>query len=105
MSTHTRWGYGKWTMSSNIIKTVFVAAIVGPFAYISATDAISIKQNLQKQNNHIQQLSVESEKLDEEITKTVEVKEQTEQEVQQIEKETQEILSERERLEAELGAN
>ena len=105
MSTLTPRGYDNWIMSSKIITTVFVAMIVGPFAYMSATDAKGIGQNLHKQNNHIQQLSVESEKLDQEITKTVEVKEQTEQEVRQIEKETQEILSERERLEAELGAN
>jgi len=105
LSTRTPWGYDNWTMSSKIITTVFVAMIVGPFAYISATDAMSIKQHLQKQTDHIQQLSVESEKLDQEITKTLEVKERAEQEVQQIEKQTQEILSERERLEAELGAN
>ena len=92
-------------MSSKIITTVIVAVILGPFAYLTAHDALSIKQNLQKQNEHIEQLTTESAKLDEQIQKTVEAKEETVQAVQKIEQETQNAIEERKKLEAELGAN
>lgn len=105
MSTHTLIRNDNWPMSSKIITTVIVVSVISPFAYFTTADAMSIKQNLQKQNEHIEQLNTESVKLDEQIEKTVEVKEQTAQEVQQIEQETQDAISERQKLEAELGAN
>jgi len=91
-------------MSSKIITKVFATVVVSAFAYFAVADAVSIKQNLQKQNEHIQQLSAESEKLDQELDKTVEVKEQSQAEVEKLEQETQNAIQEREKLEKELGA-
>jgi septal ring factor EnvC (AmiA/AmiB activator) len=92
-------------MSSKIITTVMVLAIVGPFAYIATADAVSIKHNLQEQNNHIQSLNTEYKKLDTELTKTQVAKQQTAQEVQQLEQQTIDATKERQQLEAQLGAN
>lgn len=92
-------------MRSKIITTVVVASIVGPFAYVATVDAVSIKQTKKQQTEHIQQLSTESEKLDQEIVKTQKVKEQAIQEVTQLEQEKIDAEKERQKLEAELGAN
>jgi len=92
-------------MSSKIITTVIVLAIVGPFAYVATTDAVSIKQNLQQQTVQIEKLNTEYVQLDQELEKTEEVKEKVTEEVQQLETETQNAISERQKLEAELGAN
>ena len=92
-------------MSSKIITTVIVAVIVGPFAYMTTADAVSIKQNLQEQNVRIEKLNTEYEQLDTRLDKTAEVKEKTAQEVQRLETETQDAIAERLKLEAELGAN
>lgn len=92
-------------MSSKVITTVIVALVVGPFAYTGYTDAVNIKQNLQKQNEHIQTLSTEYKKLDTELGKTKETKQKTQAEVDQLEQQTQSAASERQKLEAELGAN
>ena len=37
--------------------------IVGTFTYVAAADAVSIEQNLQKQNEHIQSLNTEYKKI------------------------------------------
>lgn len=92
-------------MSSKIITTVVVLAIVGPFTYLAVNDAVSIKQNLQQQTAQIEQLTVEYVQLDTELEQTTVVKEKTIQEVQQLETETQNAINERLKLEAELGAN
>lgn len=92
-------------MSSKIITTVIVTAIVGPFAYIAVADAVSITQNLHRQEQQIQQLSTEYEQLDKELDQTVQTKQQSEAEVQQLEQEKADLANERQRLEQELGAN
>lgn len=92
-------------MSSKIITTVIALAVVGPFAYFATDNAVTIKQNLNKQRVQIQELNTEYVKLGKEIDKTVEVKQVAEQEVQKIEQETESVLTERQKLEAELGAN
>lgn len=92
-------------MSSKLFTTVLLVVTIGPFIHLATADAVSIKHNLQKQNTHIQQLSVESAKLDKELGKTTETKEQTKQQVQQLDQQTQDAINERQRLEAELGAN
>jgi len=92
-------------MSSKIITTVIIAAIVGPFSYIATVDAVSIKQNLQEQTIHIEKLNTEYVKLDQEFNKTVEIKENTIQEVKQLEQEIINAAKESKKLEAELEAN
>lgn len=92
-------------MRSKIITTVITALVVGPFAYISAADIVSIKQTRQQQTEHIQQLTVESDKLDTAITKTQEIKEQAVEQVNQLEQQKVDAVNERQKLEAELGAN
>jgi cell division protein FtsB len=92
-------------MSSKIITTVLTIVIVAPFAYIAVADAVSIKQNLQKQSEHIQNLSTEYTELDSELDKTQAVKEKAAQEIQQLEQQMIDATNERQRLEAELGAN
>ncbi len=92
-------------MSSKIITTVIGVALLAPFAYVGFHDARNIKQNLQAQHQHIQQLSTESAKLDTELAKTQETKAQSQQEVEKLEQQTQDAIKQREQLEAELGAN
>lgn len=92
-------------MSNKLLITVLTVVIVGPFTYMATSDALSIKQHLQAQHQHIQQLSTESAKLDTQINKAVETKKQSQAEVAQYEQQTQASLSERQKLEAELGAN
>lgn len=92
-------------MSSKIITTVLVVAVVGPFAYIAAQDAVSIKQHLQEQTTHIEKLNTKYEQLDAQLDETVDYKNRTAQEVQRLETETKNAILERQKLEAELGAN
>lgn len=82
-----------------------VAVIVGPFAYIAAQDAVSIKQHLQEQTTHIERLSAKYEKLDARLNETVDYKNEAALEIQKLETETQNAILERQKLEAELGAN
>lgn len=92
-------------MSSKIITTVIIAVIVGPFAYIVANSAVSIKQNLQEQTVYITQLSDQYEQLGSKLDETVSTKSEVESAIEQLETETQNAIAERQRLEAELGAN
>lgn len=92
-------------MSSKIITTVIIAMIVGPFAYIVADNAVSIRQNLQEQTVYITQLSDKYKQLDSKLDETVNTKTEVESAIKQLEIETQNAISERQRLEAELGAN
>lgn len=82
-----------------------MVVLVGPFGYMATQDAVSIKQNLQMQSTHIQELTTQSAQLDKQLDKTQETKEQTKQQVQQLDQQTQDAISERQKLEAELGAN
>ena len=92
-------------MSSKILTTVLALAVVGPFTYLATADALSIKQNLQKQHEHIQSLNSEYGKLDTELVKTKDAKKQTQVQVDQLEQQTKDAVSERQKLEADLGAN
>ena len=92
-------------MSSKIITTVLVIAIIGPFIYLAATDAVRIRQNLQEQSIRIEKLNTEYKELDTQLDTTVKIKEDVVREVQQLETETQNAIIERQKLEAELGAN
>ena len=92
-------------MRSKIFTTVIVAVIVVPFAYIAASDAVSIKQHLDQQTAQIHHLNTETVKLDKQLEKTQTQKEQTIVETQQLEQQTADAVTERQRLEAELGAN
>ena len=92
-------------MSSKLFTTVLALVTVVPFAYFATQDAVRVTDTLRKQTTHIQQLSVESQQLDQKLDKTVETKEQVKQEVQQVDKAAQDAINERKKLEAELGAN
>lgn len=92
-------------MRRKIITTVVAVAIIGPFAWVATVDAVSIKHTKNQQSQHIQQLSIESEKLDTQIQKTEEVKTQIVEEISQSEQEKNNAVKERKKLEAELGAN
>lgn len=90
-------------MSSKILTSVAVFAVVAPFAFIAINDAVSIKHNLQEQTKQIQTLGTEAVKLDQKLNETQVKKEQSEAEAKQLEQETAEAITERQRLEAELG--
>ncbi len=92
-------------MSSKLFTTVLMLATIVPFGYLSAQDAVRVKDTLQKQNTQIVELKTESEQLDKKLDTIQETKEQTKQEVQQLDQQTQDAISERQKLEAELGAN
>lgn len=92
-------------MSSKIFNTVLLIAVVFPFGYYAAQDAVRISNNLHEQHQQIQKLTSESAKLDKQIGEKQEAKKQAETEVQELDKQTQETLSERQKLEAELGGN
>lgn len=91
-------------MSSKILTSVVVFAVVLPFAFIAINDAVSIKRNLQEQTKQIESLGTQTVKLDQQLTETQTKKEQSEAETKQLEQETADALTERQRLEAELGA-
>lgn len=92
-------------MSSKIITTVIGTLLLTPFVYVGYHDAASIKQHLQAQSQHIQQLSTESAHLDTELAKTKETKVISQQAVDKLEQQTQDAIKQRQQLEAELGAN
>jgi peptidoglycan hydrolase CwlO-like protein len=92
-------------MSSKLFTTVFALVTIVPFAYVTSQHAVSVTQDLQRQNQHIQQLTVESEELDKQLEITQEIKQQAEQEVQALDQQAQDAINERKKLEAELGAN
>lgn len=92
-------------MSSKIITTVVGVLLLAPFAYLGYHDAVSIEQHLHEQHQQIRHLTVESAKLDTELTKTQAVKIQSQTEVNQLDKQTKDAILERQKLEAELGAN
>lgn len=92
-------------MSSKLFTTVFALVTIVPFALVTSQHAVSVTQDLQKQNHHIEQLIVESEKLDQELERTQEIKQKAEQEVQELDRQAQAAIEERKKLEAELGAN
>ena len=76
-----------------------------PFGLLAATDAVRVNDTLQKQTSTIQQLTVESEKIEKDLETKQEVKQKTEQEVVEAEKQINDMVSERKKLEAELEAN
>lgn len=92
-------------MSSKIITTVLIVMIIGPFIYLTITDAVSIKQNLQEQTVHIEKLNTEYQQINAQIDETVKAKEAAVLEIEKLETETQNAILERQKLEAELGAN
>lgn len=92
-------------MSSKLFTTVLALVTIVPFALVTLQHAVSVTQDLHKQNQHIEQLTVESEVLDKELEKTQEIKQQAEQEVQELDQQTQAAIDDRKKLEAELGAN
>lgn len=91
-------------MSSRIFTTVAGILIVGVFSLIAYSDAVRIWQDLQQKEQHIEQLNVQYEELDNELETKVETKEESQQEVQKLEKEKQDLETERQRLEEELQA-
>lgn len=95
-------------MSNKIFTTALLLATVVPFGWYVTQSAVEVTDTLHKQNNTIQQLNVETEKLDKDLEVKQEVKEQTKQEVVQTEQQVNDVVSERQKLEAEaasIGAN
>ncbi len=92
-------------MSSKIFNTVLLIAVVFPFGYYAAQDAVRISNNLHEQHQQIQKLTSESAKLDKQIGEKEQAKLQAQTEVQQLDQQAQETLNERQKLEAELVAN
>lgn len=88
----------------SIIITLAVI-IVGSFTTISSADAINVKHHLDKQTEYVQNLNVESRKLNRLLVQTQQTKQKTQVDVQQLEQQTQTAASERQTLEAQLGAN
>ena len=92
-------------MSSKLFTTVVAMLTIVPFGLLAATDAVRVNDTLQKQTSTIQQLTVESEKIEKDLETKQEVKQKTEQEVVEAEKQINDMVSERKKLEAELEAN
>lgn len=92
-------------MSSKLFTTVLALATIVPFMILASQHAVSVTHDLQKQNEQIEQLTVESQGLDKKLEVTQETKQQAEQEVQELDQQTQAAIEERKKLEAELGAN
>lgn len=92
-------------MRSKLFNTVLVLAIVGPFAYFVATEAVQIKQHLEEQHSQIKTLSIESVKLDKNLLEISIDKAHSSQEVQLLEQQVNDTLSDRKKLEAELEVN
>lgn len=92
-------------MSSRLFTTVLALVTVVPFGYFATQDAVRVTDTLQKQNDTIQQLSVESAKLEKDLEVKQGVKEQTKQEVVHTAQQVNDVVSERQKLEAELGEN
>lgn len=91
-------------MRSKTIITVLGVLILSTFAYLAYKDAVSIWQDLHKQQQQIEELNTQYEELDVELDRTKETKQQNEQELQKLEEEKQELERERQRLERELQA-
>lgn len=91
-------------MSIKSIITVLGILVIGFFGYVAYKDAVSIWQNLHKQQEQIQNLNDEYKKLDVKLDETIETKEQSQQEVQKLEEEKRKLEEERQRLERELQA-
>ena len=92
-------------MSSKLFTTVLALVTIVPFGYYAAQDAVRVTDTLREQTNTIQQLTVESKKIEKDLEVKQEVKQQAEQEVVEVEQEVNDMVSEREKLEAELRAN
>ena len=92
-------------MSSKLFTTVLALATIVPFGYYATQDAVRVTDTLREQTNTIQQLTVESEKIEKDLEVKQEAKEQTEQEVVEVEQKVNDMVSERQKLEAELRGN
>ena len=92
-------------MSSKLFTTVLALATIVPFGYYATQDAVRVTDTLREQTNTIQQLTVESEKIEKDLEAKQEAKEQTEQEVVEVEQKVNDMVSERQKLEAELRGN
>ena len=92
-------------MSSKLFTTVLALATIVPFGYYAIQDAVRVTDTLREQTNTIQQLTVESEKIEKDLEVKQEAKEQTEQEVVEVEQKINDMVSERQKLEAELRGN
>lgn len=92
-------------MSSKLFTTALLLATVVPFGWYVTQGAVEVTDTLHRQNNTIQQLNVETEKLEKDLEVKQEVKEQTKQEVVKTEQQVNDVISERQRLEKELGEN
>ena len=92
-------------MSSKLFTTVLALATIVPFGYYAIQDAVRVTDTLREQTNTIQQLTVESEKIEKDLEAKQEAKEQTEQEVVEVEQKVNDMVSERQKLEAELRGN
>lgn len=90
-------------MRSKILKTVIVAVIVAPFAYLAHDDAVSIRENLQDQTVQIKSLSTETVQVDKALTQTQEEQKKSHAETLKLEKEANDAAIERQRLRDELG--
>ena len=92
-------------MSNKLFTTVLALVTIVPFGYYAAQDAVRVTDTLREQTNTIQQLAVESKKIEKDLEVKQGAKEQTEQEVVEVEQKVNDMVSEREKLEAELRAN
>ena len=92
-------------MSSKLFTTVLALATIVPFGYYATQDAVRVTDTLREQTNTIQQLTVESEKIEKDLEVKQKAKEQTEQEVVEVEQKVNDMVSERQKLEAELRGN
>ena len=92
-------------MSSKLFTTVLALVTIVPFGYYAAQDAVRVTDTLREQTNTIQQLTVESKKIEKDLEVKQEAKEQTEQEVVEVEQKVNDMVSERQKLEAELRGN
>lgn len=90
-------------MRSIITTTVLTLAIVGPFAYLAAKDAIFVKQSLQEQEETAKTLNVKYEEVNVQLDQTLETKQKSQEEVQKLEDEKKKFEEERKKLEAELN--
>lgn len=90
-------------MSNKIFITVIALSTVAPFGYFTANHAIDVSHRLQEQNTRIEQLNIESTKLDKKIENSQKAKEQAEEEVNSLDKKARELAEERKKLEAELS--
>ena len=62
-------------MSSKLFTTVLALATIVPFGYYATQDAVRVTDTLREQTSTIQQLTVESEKIEKDLEVKQEVKE------------------------------